>query len=95
MTTETQGYLHPEESLIPIHPDGRPQQIEDRGSDSWCLAHGRVPWANDGICGACESEYYAEDASAEYERRRHEFGDGHDAIQGELDGHDASEDVWF
>lgn len=46
MTTETYPL---------IYPDGLPAQLDDRGSDSWCLSHGRVPWAFDGICGACEA----------------------------------------
>lgn len=38
-------------------PDGLPRQLDDRGSDSWCGHHKRrIPWAADGICGACEFE---------------------------------------
>jgi len=36
------------------YPDGLPKQLDDRGSDSWCSRHGRIPWAMDGICNACE-----------------------------------------
>lgn len=43
-------------SPLPSLPDGLPAQTEDRGSDSWCSRHGRIPWAMDGICGDCEAE---------------------------------------
>jgi hypothetical protein len=43
--------------MIPVLPDGLPAQLSDNGSDSWCSAHWRrIPWAQDGICGYCESE---------------------------------------
>lgn len=48
-------------SCIPCLPDGLPAQRRDEGSDSWCLTHGRIPWANDDMCGACEAAYENEE----------------------------------
>lgn len=41
---------------LPVLPDGLLAQRDDRGSDSWCNRHWRIPWASDGLCGACEAE---------------------------------------